>query len=571
MQKNFSVKFVFLSGCLLGSLLFMSLYGLKVLNPGYVDWLKNSGDLSVHYMGWLCYRHSEWNFPIGLFSGINEQLTSIIMMDAIPHFAFFFKILSPLLPETFQYFGFFGIFSFALMGGFSSILLFRVSNNLWLSLIFSTVFIFSPYVMQRMFGHTSLGSQWIIAAALYLWIWKPGRGKKRNILFWCLLMIAASGTHLYFIPILMVLLFCCTIQDLLEKESMRALLIRLCLTPLAALLTLLFYGVFSTPIHRGGDQHGYFIANLNSLINHQGYGVFLRSLPLSPHGGQYEGFGYLGFGIIIGIIIVFAFFYICKRGKEERLFSKPLSVSILLCLVISLIIATGFSFWWCDQNISTPKIPYFLMRLFTFFRSAGRFIWIADYLIFFVVFVGIYRMYQLKKINISLLVVTLVFLQLADFSVRMLKIHKDKKYSTYIDLSSNYNKKAWDAVFAEQKHLKYIRNVDFKEIEKHQIIDIRAAELGVSVNQAASSNIDIPSLQKTTDQTIQELKKGVVRADTVYVFSSNDATLANYPLHYYVIDKWILGMKNSMSGLTSIQGVSEFTPQGLSVPNVQKP
>ena len=107
--------FGFLAGCILGMIIFMLIYGVKIINPAYEEWIyQKSGDINQHYIGWQFYRKSDWSFPIGLIEGLSEQKVSMMYTDSIPLFAVFFKILSPLLPETFQYMGLWGVFCFSL-------------------------------------------------------------------------------------------------------------------------------------------------------------------------------------------------------------------------------------------------------------------------------------------------------------------------------------------------------------------------------------------------------------------------------------------------------------------------
>ena len=117
-------KITFVSGMLLGALCFLVIYGFRVLNPVYDDWLMSGGDLTQHYLGWRFFRESEWLFPIGLMNTIawpNE--VAVIFTDSIPGMAVICKLLSPILPETFQYFGLWGILCFMLQGGFAAVLL----------------------------------------------------------------------------------------------------------------------------------------------------------------------------------------------------------------------------------------------------------------------------------------------------------------------------------------------------------------------------------------------------------------------------------------------------------------
>ena len=70
---------IFVLGCLLGSLVFVCIYGLAVVNVTNVAWLTDSSqaeglwDLTQHYLGWVFYRKSPWHFPLGLVEGIYSQ------------------------------------------------------------------------------------------------------------------------------------------------------------------------------------------------------------------------------------------------------------------------------------------------------------------------------------------------------------------------------------------------------------------------------------------------------------------------------------------------------------------
>ncbi len=130
------------AGGLIGAVIFIICYGFAVLDVTNDGWLLKGGDLMQHYVGWKAYRQSPWQFPIGMTEGlIYPDETCVIYTDSIPLFAIFFKLLSPLLPETFQYFGLWGIMSFILMGGISAVILRKGTDKLYLCVaVFQTAF-----------------------------------------------------------------------------------------------------------------------------------------------------------------------------------------------------------------------------------------------------------------------------------------------------------------------------------------------------------------------------------------------------------------------------------------------
>ena len=88
-----------LTGALLGALVFVVVYGVRVLDPTSVDWILNnpSPDPSQHYLGWAFFRSSPWRLPyLGAnYSVVYPYRTSILFTDSIPLLALLCKLLSP--------------------------------------------------------------------------------------------------------------------------------------------------------------------------------------------------------------------------------------------------------------------------------------------------------------------------------------------------------------------------------------------------------------------------------------------------------------------------------------------
>ena len=58
--------FIMLASGLLGGAIFLAIYGVRILDPTYDDWLLQGGDMTQHYIGWMYFRRSDWHFPIGM-------------------------------------------------------------------------------------------------------------------------------------------------------------------------------------------------------------------------------------------------------------------------------------------------------------------------------------------------------------------------------------------------------------------------------------------------------------------------------------------------------------------------
>ncbi len=551
-------KIVFFLGALLGVIVFIMVYGIKVLNPSYIDWLLE-GDSGKHYQGWVYYRNSNWHFPLGLLDGVNGVKTSVIYFDSIPHFALIFKVLSPILPAVFQYFGIYGVVSFALMGGFSSLLLNEFYKKAYLSLIGSIVFIVSPYVLQRMFMHTALAGQWILIIGLYLWLAKPYKHRKIvNIILWSLLMIVVCGIHMYFIPMIMLFLLSCSIEDFVNKENIKFLIVRFTITPIFGLLTIWAYGGFYGQSTYTDSGLGLFVANLNSLINPMGYSSLLPNLVYRD--GNNEGFGYLGLGIIASLILVFVYFIAYNKEGKEPLFTQERKILLIVSAIIFIFVSIIPVVYYGDNLLFALPMPGFITQILSVFRASGRFIWGACYIFMLIAMLGIYRIAKDTKGRTIAIIGALVCIQIIDLGGSLLVIHNNAKFSEYLKSPTSLNKSAWDAILNSKSELFYVRDIDGVTIENSFRLNQEAVENGVATSQMLISRCDLTAMQERVDTMRENLLAGNTVDDIVYVFPENCTDYERYPLNYYKLDGYIVGLKKSVAELDNIEGVERINP-----------
>ncbi len=407
-----SLTKLFICGALLGAVCFLLIYGVRILDPAYDDWLLlGDMDLKQHYIGFCHFRMSAWQFPIGLIETLSyPNKMSVIYTDSIPILAVIFKFFAYVLPQKFQYFGFAGLLSFMLMGGFSSLVLYRFLNQAFYSLLYSLCFIISYPVIQRMYYHTALASQWILLAAMALWLYQEKLSFSKRMVLWSTMGFLCVSIHSYFLPMTGLILLCAfsdeiltakeaaftdqSRQDLVRKGVKHGLLelAGFCLT---ALFALFVYGGFYGGSSAVGEGLGTFTSNLNTFINPLDDGMLYGSLPLY-NGFQYEGFGYLGGGILLllitGLIALSALWpgERIKRKKASdqeahkdcflvfRTKYRPLiagALFILTCMLSMLPMVT-LNEW----KLFGVPYPDPVRKLLGIFRSNGRFIWTAVYL-----------------------------------------------------------------------------------------------------------------------------------------------------------------------------------------------
>lgn len=389
---------------------FLLFIGPRVLLPGNIAWLAD-GDPAQHYLGWLFFRNSPWTFPLGLNPSLGLELSNgIAYTDSIPGLALFFKALSPVLPSVFQYFGGWLLACFVLQAWFGWKLAGLVTPGIVPRLLIAALFVSAPPMLLRTSAHLALSGHFLVLAAIYL-VLRPGR--RHQALFWLLLLVAASLTNAY----LLLMTGACWAADVLgaaisRKASWKSLLVEVP-TNLAAVSVALWQAGFFAESDRGAGGFGIFRLNLLSLIDANGWSRVLPDLPGGP--GDYEGFNYLGLGLILLALV--ALVVLARGGASLRgqIARRPVFVLAL----------ASFAVFAISNNIGVGghdlalDLPEFLATRASIFRASGRVFWPVFYVlvlaIAYLVVRGIDRRYVIA------LLAGAVALQVVDTSTPWLK------------------------------------------------------------------------------------------------------------------------------------------------------
>lgn len=483
--KRDSDGILYVLSSMIGIVVFIALYGVAVLNPTYDDWLLGKGDLTQHYLGWCFYRRGDWTFPIGLTNNLAyPSYTSIIFTDSIPVLAVFFKLFSSILPDTFQYFGWWGIVCFVLNGFFAVKILREFSIGKIQTLIGSVFFVVSPIVIERMFKHTSLGGHWIILAAIYLYIRnrRDYQNTKKAILCWGILGALIAAVHLYFLPMCGAFLCGYILCSILRGKRLQWKY----LLPGVSFVGMLFVstyllGGFSTRAVSNDRGLGECSFNLNGFFNEKGYSRFFDALPMYNE-LQYEGFAYLGLGIFV-LMSIAVIFVVLELIKNKGQCMKKNWIEILVGVIISvglILFAASPVVTWNDKLLFVLTDSSTLTHYWSIFRATGRIIWPVNYLIYIVVIVCNAKLWdsvlengrrQYRKTAVIAGTVTIAvccFLQVFDISGRLVNLRKQfAKKETYV---SPFQDPVWEELSEKEslKHLVWVPN----NFENREILEM---------------------------------------------------------------------------------------------------
>ena len=396
---------------LLGVLSFGLLYGFDIVNVTNDSWLYNAGgDMSGHYLGWIYYRKAPWHFPIGLQDGITYPYSfSVLYMDSIPFFALFFKVLSPVLPEVFQYFGIYGLITFVLQGVVGSNIIYSKTKDTFFGLISSPFFILSPVVLQRMYGHSALAFHPIVLLAIYVYINRDAiKEKRRDLLYWCLLLALSVSVQAYFFPMVYLFVVAFYLPEIISKKTWYKGLLKIIIPVVVTLFVMYAWGYFYGDHNYNGGGFGVFNSNLNVLLNSQGNSFLGELMGMTGYDAIWESYAYLGFGIIVMCIISIYDLFVTPSDRQTKRIFWPTVVVVTVFCVASVIPSVKFGAY----TLLDIDFPENLLELFGTFRANGRFMWPVMYLILVAVLVHIFNRYKRKYF----IVVFCLALQIIDLS-----------------------------------------------------------------------------------------------------------------------------------------------------------
>ena len=392
----------------IGAAAFFAVYGSLPLDVTNDHWILSGyveRDIIQHYAGWMAFRQSPWSWPLGLIPGFGG--TAVTFTDSIPWLSILFKAISPLLPETFQFFGPYILLNMVLQGVAAGLILSLFDRRPWMIWGGTLLLVLSPVMLERAFRHTALSSHWLILFSIWLLLRARRTGKLG--LGFGLLSLLTIGIHPYILPMVYAL-FAVTIVELwLRRHSSwkRSLLL---FTSSAALTLLAGFaiGAFSGG-SAGAVGFGYYSMNLNAFFNPLSCGklVWSQVMPVLPQTlGNYDGFNYPGLGILCFLLPALLFVLVRERGQF-----KNNAVLILACLCLTLF-ALSNVITLHDQVVFEYPLPQRLLELASIFRASSRMFYPVYYLIFVAVLWCLSRCGRAREVLLILLLV----IQLWDLS-----------------------------------------------------------------------------------------------------------------------------------------------------------
>ena len=530
-------------------IVFVSIYGIHVINPLYTDWLLSGGDLSQHYLGWRAYRNSSWLFPIGMVDVLAYPTkTSLIFTDSIPIMACFFKILATLLPNDFQYFGIWGILCFILQGILSARILKYGTNNKVLVIVPSMLFIYAPVAIMRMFGHTALAGQWVLLYGLEP-LFANDKYKHSNKIYIVagLMGILSATVHIYFVLMSGIILVAICIKDIIENKQVKRSIMLLCIYLLVVGICIAILGGFSIGASSAAAGLGSYSMNLNAFFNPWGWSNVFISRPFIWE-EQSEGFAYLGAGVIFVFII--AVLILLSQEDIKRILVKKVAflIAISTMCAISLIIALSPIVTLGEEIILEYFLPGFIMKIWSTFRATGRLSWILVYAIMLCSCIVV-----LKKMNKRAAICLLggaVILQIYD--IHSVLEQKNNKFNQIVHYDSLSESNEFWRKMGENENIKHlvitIPDIYVNKLDELYLLADWALDYGKTINQFHFARLSSEDVKRNINESLLNSS-----TDTIFLFfEENKLNCLEYNLNVYDAGNYIIGYSGVFDGYTPI-------------------
>ena len=499
--------------------------------PWNTSWLNGKGDGSANQLVFQFFRQTpflQWpltaipNYVAGA-NTVNPDGNALFSIGA--------KFVGLFVPGQFQYFGFLIMLWFALQALFAERLLSRFISDGTFMIIGATFFVIAPAFLYRLSAmrHFHVGAHWLILAALYLYFDKSARAKS-----WALLVATAIAINLY-IAVSVIAIFVASIIKIgISKEfSSIGFRLKFCLkvivpSALAAIGSFLVSGFAS---YKGSSTgSGFYRLNLLAFFN-PGYSptdsfsnllnFFVATSRRIIFAEEWEGFQYLGLGVIICLPLVAVYSW-RNRGDIRNSSWLPLALSLGLLFLIALSNRVTFAhieihYWW----------PEALLHFRQIFRGASRFGFALYYLLTFASILSISRVFSKRYATITL--VALLAITLIDQAPGILAMHRNIGVTTSSKALLVDNN--WDLVVEDHSKLVIDKNFDL-QIEGQVTADAMTFannwfELAqFAVDHQMSTNFGyvsrpIEEFVKAEDARVtRELSSGKLDSDAVYLVSN---------------------------------------------------
>ena len=550
--RNFLRRYGYvITAGLLGLAAFLTVFGAEPLRVTGTAWLYNTdrSDITQHYTGWMFFRNSEWSLPLGLASELGTpDGVSISYTDSIPLVSIFFKLLSPLLPNRFQFFGIYAAFCFILQGAFAAILLQHFVKDKVFADLGSLFFCFSSAMIEREFRHTALASHYLILAAMAYYFLLSAKPRSRaRIPSALVLLCLALGTHPYLFAMTAAVILFAEIRTARLSRNVRRPLGRFALYMLVSAAFGFLIGVFGTASIDPESGFGYYSLNLNALVNPiseqtERWSALIPELEQFPE--QQDGMYYFG----LPALVLLAVMLILNRQSLRGICSRHREYVILMALLTVYAISNRVTLG--GSVLFEIPLPEVVLRHCDIFRSSARFFFVPYYSLYLLALVLLGRTFGMQKRR--LIVLTAAALQILEITPAINTLHEN--YSARAELPELSS--TWDSIAENCSTVRVIDCVNDRPLA-YWLADHNLAT-DMMISAPIHLNAYWTATQERRDDAYQSLVDGeALTAGECWIFPTETGTNRRFTAPEQ-LDGFIDTLRTNYAGKADIEQVNNI-------------
>ncbi|HKU65833.1 MAG TPA: DUF6311 domain-containing protein [Rhizomicrobium sp.] len=335
-------------------------------------------DISTALSGYDYFQRDNWQLPLFHTGKLGAPAgTNIIYTDSIPWVALAGRLLFRTTGVPVNLYGFWTVFCFIASAiTMTGLVASLGQRNIAAAAMASIAGLCFPALLAR-WGHMSLMAQFEIPLALIFYLQNRDCGKAwRFFGQGAALMLLALWTHTYLFAMVGAIVLVTLLQSLHNRASSMfsatALLAGLTVFLGAAIV---LSGHMETRGKLSADGLGFYSMNLLSpfIPQHSGLYPSMRNVMIDGTGGQYEGFSYLGGGVMLLLILTLPWQWrTLKDGLRRNRWMLALFFGFTI-FAVSNVVYLG------PLRIFQLPLPASVAEFAAFFRSTGRFFWPVMY------------------------------------------------------------------------------------------------------------------------------------------------------------------------------------------------
>lgn len=371
------------------------------------------GDLSLVYLSWSHYiadpnahglMSTRMSFPLEM---------NISLFDPMPIFVLTFGKLHQLVSQG-QYIGWYFAICLVLQGLFGYLVMTELikpkekPTDPWrelIKIVGALFFVLTPYTFFRFQGHTALSSQWVLVLSMWVSLRTQNTKTPGWILANGVVLFLASGINPYITFMAAMSMGAMVVASPSEAGAIPRLL-RLLALALIALSGFYVFGFIGAAAVTGGGYGAYSMNILGPIDSNGMARLFSLDVPDATASQSFEGFSYIGLGLILMLITSLGLAF-----RPNKHLEAPPWRAIALVVIVSYVLALSSTITLAGWNLHLP-LPDLVESLLNRFRASGRFFWIGS---FWLIVLGIFGIAsRLNAKQATLLLALLLTIQLVD-------------------------------------------------------------------------------------------------------------------------------------------------------------